>query len=97
MLRANPDYTNQLKIVDAAQNQGKDFYAGMSGSASETAKMMYGKAAFLLKWNGRGGGFYGTSRPLDPWNPAWTTDIGTPSGAMYRSAAAGGATTAPAP
>ena len=82
-LRANPDYTNQLKIVDAAQNQGKDFYAGMSGSASETAKMMYGKAAFLLKWNGRGGGFYWHLSTSDPWNPAWTTDIGTPSGAMY--------------
>ena len=42
---------------------------------------MYGKASFLLVWNGSGGGFFWQSNDgSDPWNPAWTIDIGTPPG-----------------
>ena len=47
-----------LGLVDVAQNAGVDFYGGMKGSATDTGKMMYGKASFLLKWNGKGGGFF---------------------------------------
>ena len=42
-----------LGLVDVAQNAGVDFYGGMKGSATDTDKMMYGKASFLLKWNGK--------------------------------------------
>ena len=58
----------------------------MHGNATETGKMMYGKASFLLAWNGKGGGFFwqSNSTSIDPWNPAWTTDIGTPTAARYQ-------------
>ena len=81
------NYNAELSKVDSAQNLGKDFFGGMDyhgeTAATMAAEMMYGKAAILLKWNGKGGGFVWHQRQPDPWNPAWTTDIGTPSGAMY--------------
>ena len=60
--------------------------AAMKGSATDTAKMMYGKASFLLEWNGKRGGFFWQMNDTssDPWNPAWTTYIGTPSAARYQ-------------
>ena len=46
--------------------------------------MQYGRASFLLVWNGKGGGFlWQCNDGTDPWNPAWTTDIGTPLAARY--------------
>ena len=46
--------------------------------------LMYGEAAFKLKWDGSGGGYrMQQTGSIDPWNAAWTQNIGTPSGAMY--------------
>ena len=46
--------------------------------------MMYGEAAFKLKWDGSGGGYrMQQTGSIDPWNAAWTQNIGTPTGAMY--------------
>jgi hypothetical protein len=79
-----------LKLVDAAQSAGADFWGldYASGTTSVDARnMTYGKASFLLKWDGGPGGAYfwdyrdGTAH--DIWDPNWTMDIGTPSGAMY--------------
>jgi hypothetical protein len=80
------DWLGWLGLVDVAQNAGIDFYGGMRGDATETGKMMYGKASFLLAWNGKGGGFFWASKvpSVDPWNPAWTTDVGTPTAARYQ-------------
>ena len=47
-------------------------------------KMQYGRASFYLVWNGKGGGFlWQINDGSDPWNPGWTTDIGTPLAARY--------------
>jgi Hypothetical glycosyl hydrolase family 15 len=78
-----------LKLVDAAQNAGADFWGlnYASGTSVDVRNMTYGKASFLLKWDGGPGGAYfwdyrdGTAH--DVWDPNWTMDIGTPSGAMY--------------
>src|SRR5207249_3023121 len=51
-------------------------------TADDLATMIYGRALFLLAWDGRPGSAY-MFRPCgttDPANPAWTVDIGTPSG-----------------
>ena len=78
-------WLSHLGQAAAAQDAGADFFAGMKGSAGETGKMMYGKASFLLVWNGSGGGFFWQSTDgSDPWNPAWTVDIGTPEAARYQ-------------
>ena len=49
--------------------------------------MTYGKASFLLKWNGKGGAYfwdyYASGTANNPWDPNWTMDIGTPTAAMY--------------
>ena len=75
-----------LRLVGVIQNAGVDFYGGMRGDATETGKMMYGKASFLLAWNGKGGGFFWQSKSVsvDPWHSAWTTWIGTPTAARYQ-------------
>jgi hypothetical protein len=78
-----------LKLVDAAQSAGADFWGlnYASGTSVDVRNMTYGKASFLLKWDGGPGGAYfwdyrdGTAH--DIWDPNWTMDIGTPSGAMY--------------
>jgi hypothetical protein len=45
--------------------------------------MTYGRASFLLVWNGTSGAYiYNPTDSTDPWNPAWTTAIGAPTGAM---------------
>ena len=55
---------------------GIDFYGGMRGGATETGKMMYGKAAFLLEVERQAAAASSgssNSASIDPWNAAWTT------------------------
>jgi putative glycosyl hydrolase-like family 15 (GHL15) protein len=69
------------RLVQTAQSMGDDFYGVMYGPADDTGAMTYGKASFLLDWNGGGGAFmYGIGSPSgsDPTSSAWTTDIGKP-------------------
>ncbi len=73
-------------LVSVAQNAGVDFFAEMYGSGTNVAVMRYGKASFLLDWDGRGGGFAYTPEngTADPWNKEWMLNIGRPAGAKYR-------------
>ena len=86
------DFNDRLRFVDIAQKLGKDFFGGMhydglcaKGPACTLSDaMMYGVAAFRLKWDGSGGGYrMAQTVGIDPWNAAWTQNIGTPTGAMY--------------
>jgi Hypothetical glycosyl hydrolase family 15 len=74
------------RLVTTAQSLGKDFVGIAYGSSSDTQKMSYGKASFLLDWNGGGGAFI--YEPDDgasnPWNPAWTANIGLPAAPKQR-------------
>jgi Hypothetical glycosyl hydrolase family 15 len=80
-----------LKLIDVAQSAGADFW-GLDYSTDTTADqriMTYGKASFLLKWNGSPTGVFFWQNGRDavsgtnPWDPNWTMDIGTPVSAMY--------------
>ena len=73
-------------LVSVAQDAGVDFFAEMYGTGTNVAVMRYGKASFLLDWDGRGGGFAYTpaNGTADPWSKEWTMDIGRPAGAKYR-------------
>lgn len=74
-------WDTRLRLAAAAQGAGADFFPLQYGPSTDTRTMTYGKASFLLVWNGRGGGYMFTpTNPADPWNPAWTTPIGKPSG-----------------
>ena len=92
-----------LNLVDIAQNAGADFFGlnYASGTSNDARNMTYGKASFLLKWNGRGGVYFWDTRDglaHNVWDPNWTMDIGQPSGRCTRSGTAPTAvTTAPAP
>jgi hypothetical protein len=86
------DFNDRLRFVDIAQKLGKDFFGGMhydglcakGPSCTLSDALMYGIAAFKLKWDGSGGGYrMAQTVGIDPWNAAWTRNIGTPVGAMY--------------
>jgi chitodextrinase len=79
------------KLVTTAQAGGADFLGVSIGSSSDLRTMRFGKGSFLLDWNGQGGAFLYAIAPaftsgISPWNPAWTTDIGTPTGSKYQVA-----------
>ncbi len=77
-----------LDLVDAVQSRGTDFFTVMYGSSSTSAgveAMRYGRASFLLEWDGGGGGLmFRPSESVDPWNLEWTADVGQPVGDKYR-------------
>jgi hypothetical protein len=77
------NWKNMLGVLTTAQSLGKDAFALSYGAATDTRAMTYTRATYLLVWSGKGGSFLWEPRSLtDPWNSAWTTNIGTPSGAM---------------
>jgi hypothetical protein len=73
------------KLVPTAQAMGDDFVGISYGARGDTKTMMYGEASFLLEWNGRGGSYmFDPIDNSDPWNPAWTTNIGAPAAAKQQ-------------
>jgi hypothetical protein len=82
----NQNWDGWERLVTTAQSLGKDFVGVAYGSSSDTHQMSYGKASFLLDWNGGGGAFI--YQPSDsnsnPWNPAWTANIGRPAAPKQR-------------
>jgi hypothetical protein len=77
------NWRGKLNVIKVAQRMGKDALALTWGDRGDTAKMTYTRASFLLVWSGKGGGYiYNTRDGSDPWNPAWTTSVGIPSGRM---------------
>jgi hypothetical protein len=95
-----PDGTNQLRstgpswrqnwtgwqrLVQVAQSSGRDFVGLTYGPAGDARRMSYGRASFLLDWNGHGGAFvYEPTGADDPWDGAWTRDIGRPEAPKQR-------------
>ena len=88
-----------LGLVDVAQNAGVDFYGGMKGSATDTGKMSYGKASFLMKWNGKRGGFFWQMNDASatPGTRPGRPTSAPPQPPATRSASAGAGTTPAAP
>ncbi len=72
------------RLLGVAQNLGDDFIGLEENAATDTAAMTYGKASFLLEWNGGGSVFIYRAGSTDPTNSAWTTDIGTPTAAKVQ-------------
>jgi hypothetical protein len=87
-LRLNgPEWYNNWagwqSLVSVAQNAGADFLGLTAGACTETRSMTYGRASFLLDWDGAGGAFF-YDCPGDPWNVAWTENVGVPTGAKQQ-------------
>jgi hypothetical protein len=72
-------------LIQTAQAMGDDFVGMSYGATGDTTRMMYGHASFLLEWNGAGGSYmFDPFDNSDPWNAAWTTNIGTPAAAKQQ-------------
>jgi putative glycosyl hydrolase-like family 15 (GHL15) protein len=72
------------RLIGLAQSTGDDFLGLTKQTCTNTTAMMYGKASFLLEWNGGPSAFMFTCGSTDPANPAWTTSIGHPVGAKVQ-------------
>lgn len=72
------------RLIGTAQSMGDDFLGLTKQTCTDTAAMTYGKASFLLEWNGGSGAFMFTCGTSDPANPAWTTSIGQPLGSRMQ-------------
>jgi hypothetical protein len=73
------------RLIGVAQRMHRDFIGLTYGASGDTRAMMYGRASFLLDWNGGSSSFaYNTTDNSDPWNAAWTIDIGLPAGSKQR-------------
>ena len=66
------------RLIGTAQSMGDDFLGLTKQACTDTAAMTYGKASFLLEWNGDSSAYMFTCGTTDPSNPAWTTSIGQP-------------------
>jgi hypothetical protein len=71
-------------LVSIAQSVGADFFGATRASITNTQAMRYAKASFLLDWDGRGGGLFIECGCPDPWNRAWTANIGLPVHAKFQ-------------
>lgn len=67
------------RLIHVAQSHGRDFVGVTYGAPGDTRTMTYGKASFLLDWNGRSGAFvYQPTNDANPWSGVWTQNIGHP-------------------
>lgn len=65
------------RLVSVAQRAGVDFFGLTHGTRDDVQAMRFGKASFMLDWNGRGGAFI-FDTDGDPYNPVWGVDLGRP-------------------
>jgi len=86
-----PPLVELLNYDQAVQATGAHLtgidYGYTPPTSSDLATMSYGRAAFLLAWDGRDGGAY-IYRPcgkVDPANPLWMIDVGAPTTAAVLS------------
>jgi Hypothetical glycosyl hydrolase family 15 len=73
-------------VFAAVQNAGKIFLPVTYAPPPDVVSARYGRASFLLAWNGGPSSFIYAPTPeaQDPWSPEFAFDIGTPTGARYQ-------------
>jgi Hypothetical glycosyl hydrolase family 15 len=68
------------QIFEEVQRRGKLFTTGTpTDGPNDVRSMRWGRASFLIGWNGGPGGFNAGN-----WHPEWTIEIGTPTGPRYQ-------------
>jgi len=83
-----PPMDIMLTYEQQLQAQGTAFtgidYGYTSANAADLATMSYGRAQFLLAWNGKAGSayFYRACSAVDTASPQWMADLGAPTGPM---------------
>jgi hypothetical protein len=87
----DPGLALELEYARRVQAAGARLVGIDYDQSGDVARMAYGRAAFLLAWDGRPGSAYvnrpaaardahGRCAAVDPAEPAWTTDLGVPTG-----------------
>jgi hypothetical protein len=70
-----------LRLATAAQSMRRDFFGIQWGNSSDLPLLRYGRASFLLVWNGRGGAYLFAARDrVGPTSTDWAVDVGQPRG-----------------
>ena len=85
---AGPEWVYRQSFLDLTQRAGKIYLAITYAPAGDIRSMTYARASFLLDWNGGRSALLFDPGPVDPWNDAWTIDLGAPAGAKVAAGAA---------
>jgi hypothetical protein len=72
-------------VFDIVQHAGKIFLTTTVAPADDVRSMRWGRASFLVGWNGGPSAFiFDPNAPIDPWSSEWTVDVGRPVAARVR-------------
>jgi hypothetical protein len=72
-------WSGWLRLVTAAQAMRRDFFGIQWSDSSDLRLLRYGRASFLLAWNGRGGAYMlATSHQAGAGSIDWAVDVGHP-------------------
>ena len=75
------------EVFETVQRAGKIFLTTTTAPADDVRSMRWGRASFLVGWNGGPSAFiFDPVVPRDPWSPEWTADVGRPAGPRERVA-----------
>ena len=67
------------RMVNVAQNMNRDFFGQQWGQSTDVHLLRYGRASFLLAWNGKGGAYiFAAYDAKDPGSADWAAPIGKP-------------------
>jgi putative glycosyl hydrolase-like family 15 (GHL15) protein len=82
---ADSEWAQMQRYMTTALEARKIFIAHTMAPPDDVRSMVYGRASFLLEWDGGPSAFTFDPNPdSDPWNPAWTSEIGLPRGPKVR-------------
>jgi putative glycosyl hydrolase-like family 15 (GHL15) protein len=72
-------------VFDTVQRAGKIFLTTTTAPADDVRSMRWGRASFLVGWNGGPSAFiFDPNAPIDPWSAEWTIDVGRPIASRVR-------------
>ena len=75
-------WADLMNVMDTVEREGKIFLTTTTGPAGDVRSMRWGRASFLIGWDGGPSAFsFDPNAPIDPWSADWTTDVGVPAGA----------------
>src|SRR5262249_37592612 len=89
-------WSYRQSFLDLTQEAGKIYLGITYAPSGDTRSMTYARASFLLDWNGGPSALIFEPGATDPWDEAWTVDLGSPVaakvavGAGWRRAYTGG-------
>ena len=76
---ANDYWEGWQQLVSVTQKAGADFFGLTYGSGDDRRAIRYGRASFLLDWDGRGGAFMWVPTDRhDPYHEVFVKDLGRP-------------------